>query len=77
MGVLNFAHGAFLTFGAFLGFVVAGQVGATTWGGFALSLLVGALAGAAIAALAELALIRPLYNRHIEQVLVTVGLGWM
>ena len=75
MGVLNFAHGAFLTFGAFLGFVVAGQVGATTWGGFALSLLVGALAGAAIAALAELALIRPLYNRHIEQVLVTVGLG--
>src|SRR5690606_14773526 len=28
-----------------------------------------------IAALTELFLIRPLYNRHIEQVLITVGLG--
>ena len=34
-----------------------------------------ALAGAVFAALVELFLIRPLYKRHIEQVLVTVGLG--
>lgn len=75
MGVLNFAHGAFLTLGAFIGFEVSRAVGATTWGGFALSVLLGALAGAGIAALSELLLIRPLYERHIEQVLVTVGLG--
>jgi branched-chain amino acid transport system permease protein len=31
--------------------------------------------GAIFAALVELVLIRPLYRRHIEQVLVTVGLG--
>jgi branched-chain amino acid transport system permease protein len=41
--------------------------------------LVGALAGLVVggifAGLVELVLIRPLYRRHIEQVLVTVGLG--
>lgn len=75
MGVLNFAHGVFLSFGAFLGWEVASRAGATSWGGFALSLLVGAVAGAAFAALTERFLVQRLYNRHIEQVLVTVGLA--
>ncbi|GAA2198071.1 branched-chain amino acid ABC transporter permease [Sinomonas flava] len=75
MGVLNFAHGSFLTFGAFLGWETARRLGADSWGAFALSLLVGVLAGAAVAAVTELVLIRPLYLRHIEQVLVTVGLA--
>lgn len=75
MGVLNFAHGSFLTLGAFGGWAVARSLGADGWGPFALSLLAGALAGAAAAALTELLLIRPLYERHIEQVLVTVGLA--
>ncbi|WP_454777748.1 branched-chain amino acid ABC transporter permease [Georgenia muralis] len=75
MGVLNFAHGSFLTLGAFAGWEVARRLGPDTWTGFLLAMVVGALAGAAVAALTELLLIRPLYNRHIEQVLVTVGLG--
>ncbi|ASN52355.1 MULTISPECIES: branched-chain amino acid ABC transporter permease [unclassified Sinomonas] len=75
MGVLNFAHGSFLTLGAFLGWETARRLGADSWGAFALSLLVGVLAGAAVAAVTELVLIRPLYLRHIEQVLVTVGLA--
>ncbi|WP_114906575.1 branched-chain amino acid ABC transporter permease [Ornithinimicrobium murale] len=75
MHVLNFAHGVFLTLGAFLGLEVAQRLGASTWTGFAVSLLVGALAGAAFAALTERVLVQKLYNRHIEQVLVTVGLG--
>ncbi|KAB8189549.1 branched-chain amino acid ABC transporter permease [Nonomuraea phyllanthi] len=75
MGVLNFAHGSFLTLGAFVGLAAAQAVGAGTWGGLLLGLLVGALTGAVAAALTELGLIRPLYNRHIEQVLVTVGLS--
>ncbi len=75
MGVLNFAHGVFLTFGAFLGWEVAARVGATTWPGFAASLLVGALAGAVFAALTERFLVQRLYERHIEQVLITVGLA--
>lgn len=75
MGVLNFAHGAFLTLGALIGWETARIIGAGSWGGFALSLLVGCLVGALLAALTEFILIRPLYERHIEQVLVTVGLN--
>ncbi|MGC5629721.1 branched-chain amino acid ABC transporter permease [Georgenia sp. Z1344] len=75
MGVLNFAHGAFLSLSGLVGWEVAKIVGAGTWGGFLVSLLAGVLVGAVFATLTELLLIRPLYNRHIEQVLVTVGLG--
>lgn len=76
MHVLNFAHGAFLTLSAFVGWAVAQAIGVTSWGGFLLSILVGALVGAIFAAITELLLIRPLYERHIEQVLVTVGLSF-
>ena len=75
MGVLNFAHGAFLTVGAYVTWWTSTHVG----GGPGVKLLVGALAGLAVGALlaglVELVLIRPLYRRHIEQVLVTVGLA--
>ena len=75
MGVLNFAHGSFLTLGAFIGWQTAQALGAGGWGVFFISLAVGALTGALFAALTERILIRPLYQRHIEQVLVTVGLS--
>ena len=75
MGVLNFAHGSFLTLGAFIGWQTAQALGAGGWGVFFISLAVGAVTGALFAALAERILIRPLYQRHIEQVLVTVGLS--
>ena len=42
---------------------------------FLLAALVGLVVGGVFAALVELVLIRPLYGRHIEQVLVTVGLA--
>jgi len=78
MGVLNFAHGAFLTVGAFGSWRVtdalAGHVDS-----LGLRFVLGALAGMAVGALVgilvEVVLIRPLYRRHIEQVLVTVGLS--
>lgn len=75
MGVLNFAHGSFLTLGAFAGWEVARRMEGGSWGTFLISILIGALVGALIAAGTELFLIRPLYLRHIEQVLVTVGLA--
>ena len=77
MRVLNFAHGAFLTLGGYLGYQVASSFGsaAGSWPVFALSLLVGAASGAVFAAVVELLLIRRLYEREIEQVLVTVGVG--
>lgn len=76
MHVLNFAHGAFLTLSAFIGWQVAQALGTASWGSFVVSILVGAAVGAVFATLTELVLIRPLYERHIEQVLVTVGLSF-
>jgi branched-chain amino acid transport system permease protein len=75
MGVLNFAHGSFLTLGAFAGWELAKRLGADNWGTFIASILIGAVVGAAFAAATEFFLIRKLYERHIEQVLVTVGLA--
>lgn len=75
--VLNFAHGLFLSVGAYATWWAADNLpGAGTEGwSFALAVGFGVSAGAATAALVELVLIRPLYRRTIEQVLVTVGLS--
>jgi branched-chain amino acid transport system permease protein len=76
MGVLNFAHGAFLTVGAYaMWFTESKLTGLSVLPRFLLGALAGLVVGAVFAALVELVLIRPLYKRHIEQVLVTVGLG--
>ncbi|HXH96231.1 MAG TPA: branched-chain amino acid ABC transporter permease [Gaiellaceae bacterium] len=77
MGVLNFAHGAFLTVGAYAAWFAESKLGGISSVGlrFAVAALVGLAAGALFAAVVELVLIRPLYLRHIEQVLVTVGLS--
>ncbi|MBH0055211.1 MULTISPECIES: branched-chain amino acid ABC transporter permease [unclassified Salinibacterium] len=75
MGVLNFAHGSFLTLGAFAGWELSRRMGGESWGTLIASMLLGMVVGAAVAAATEFLLIRRLYNRHIEQVLVTVGLA--
>lgn len=74
MRVLNFAHGAFLTVGAYAGYLVAGD-GTPGTARFVLTLLAGAAAGAVAAVLTELLLIRPLYGNEHAQLLVTVGLS--
>lgn len=75
MGVLNFAHGAFLTIAAFLGWEAGRRISDGTWAGLAISALVGILVGATVAVLTEVLVIRRLYERHIEQALVTVGIS--
>jgi len=77
MRILNFAHGAFLTVGGYLGYQAGHAFGsrAGSWPVFVLMLLVGTVTGALLATAVELLLIRRLYEREIEQVLVTVGLG--
>jgi branched-chain amino acid transport system permease protein len=77
MGVLNFAHGAFLTVGAYATWFTESKLGGigSVPLRFALSALVGLAAGVVFASLVELVLIRPLYLRHIQQILVTVGLS--
>jgi len=75
MGVLNFAHGAFITLGAYAAWWMTEQIG----GSAEVKLLVGGAAGlvfgALLGAVVELVFIRPLYRRPVEQVLVTVGLA--
>jgi branched-chain amino acid transport system permease protein len=68
-GVLNFAHGLFLSVGAYACWWAAESVS------LPLAVLIGVAAAAAVGALVELVLIRPLYARPTEQVLVTVGLS--
>jgi branched-chain amino acid transport system permease protein len=78
MGVLNFAHGAFLTIGAYATWWLSGRIDGAIGAvapRFLVSALFGLAVGAVVAAVVELTLIRPLYQRHIEQVLVTVGLS--
>ena len=71
MDVLNFAHGVFLTLGAYAGWAVAAHLPAL---GFVGTVVAAAAAGAVVAAATEALLIRPLYGRPISQILVTIGL---
>ena len=78
MDVLNFAHGAFFTWGAYAAWWTIGRLappGTSTTAAFFLVLLAAAAMGAGLAALTEVALLRPLYQRPIYQVLVTLGVG--
>jgi branched-chain amino acid transport system permease protein len=76
MGVLNFAHGAFLTIGAYAFWFTETKLDSLSiWPRFLLAAVVAIVVTTVFSALVELVMIRPLYGRHIEQVLVTVGLA--
>lgn len=70
MGVVNLAHGAFLTIGGYAG-VVASQLGWNPW----LSLLLAPLAGFVIGLATEKLLVRRLYHRPLDTILATWGLS--
>lgn len=76
MGVLNFAHGSFLTIGAFTGLWISTKVfpNPTTWT-FIIEMIAGGIAAGSFALLMEQLVINRLYNRHIDQALVTVGVA--
>ena len=74
MRVLNFAHGTFLTVGAYASWWIALRLPNLSDAERFLIAVGGSLvAGALVAGAVEIALIRPLYRRHVDQVLVTVG----
>ncbi|HEX8972702.1 branched-chain amino acid ABC transporter permease [Oryzihumus sp.] len=77
MGVLNFAHGAFMVAGGYTAWWVSAHLPTGTAVGWRLLVgtLVACVVGAGIGAVVEVVLIRPLYRHHIQQVLVTVGLS--
>lgn len=76
MGVLNFAHGALITVGAYgMWYSESLMTGIPVLPRFVLASLIGMAVGTLFAVSVELVMIRPLYGKHIEQILVTVGLG--
>lgn len=74
MDVLNFAHGVFLTLGAYAGWAVATHVSQRNGAMFLVTAVAAIAAGAVVAAATELLLIRPLYGNPVGQILVTIGL---
>lgn len=77
MDVLNFAHGVFLTTGAYATWWMSQRldaVGSETVS-FLLSVTFGVAVGAVVAAIVELVFIRRLYGQHVGQILVTVGIA--
>lgn len=76
MSVLNLAHGAFFAAGGYAAWFVMDSIEALSPGPrFALAVLAAAAVGAVAGALVELGLIRKLYGKHTEQILLTIGLG--
>ncbi len=81
MDVINFGHGAFISFGAFVGTSVLLMLGSWT-GAPSLMLNLLAIAAAVLAAMAvtgvlglgfERVIVRPVYGSHLKQILVTMG----
>lgn len=70
MKIVNFAHGALLTAGAYASLVVT-QLHLNPWVGLPLALVVGIAAGAVI----ERLIVRPLYRRPLDAILATWGLA--
>jgi branched-chain amino acid transport system permease protein len=80
MDVLNFGHGAFIAVGAFVATVVyalAAPLGQGSLigdlGVFALALVAAAAVCGALGFVYERLLIAPVYGRHLEQILITIG----
>lgn len=68
--IINFAHGAFLTIGGYSALVVT-QMGWSPLLAYPFSLLVGLVLGAAV----ERFIVKPLYDRPLDAILATWGLG--
>lgn len=74
LGVLNFAHGAFYMLGAFLVFALSTELADPWW--FWVGIILVPIVVALVAALIELVLLRPLYDRdRLYTLLLTFGLA--
>lgn len=70
MKLINFAHGAFLTVGGYMAYL-NGAAGLSPWLSIPLAAGVGFLGGMVI----ERVIVRPLYDRPLDAILATWGLG--
>jgi branched-chain amino acid transport system permease protein len=81
MDVLNFAHGAFVTLGAYLAVSVVGQLAgweaANSWllnlAALGVAIIVAAITCGAAGWAFERVIIRRVYGAHLQQILITVG----
>jgi len=80
MDVLNFGHGVFIAFGAFIATTVMG--GMTVWAGDSgaaqlvavfTAMVVAFAAAAALGWAFERVIVRPVYGMHLKQILITMG----
>lgn len=69
MGVLNFAHGSIFMWGAYSGVWIYFRTQR-----FSLAILAGMMMGMAVGWLAERTIVRRVYGRPIDQILITTGL---
>ncbi|RVW01218.1 urea ABC transporter permease subunit UrtB [Rhodococcus xishaensis] len=74
MGVINMAHGEFIMVGSYTAYVVQ-QVVSSAGASLVISLLVGFVVGGLMGALLEVTLIRRMYHRPLDTLLVTFGVG--
>lgn len=70
--IVNFAHGGFLTIGGYSALAIT-QAGLSPWLAYPFAFIVGGACGALI----ERFVVRPLYNRPLDAILATWGLGIM
>lgn len=70
MKLINFAHGAFLTVGGYTAYL-ATEAGISPWFSAPLALFFGFVCGMVI----ERLIVRPLYDRPLDAILATWGLG--
>jgi branched-chain amino acid transport system permease protein len=81
MGVLNLGHGAFISVGAYLGAAVLAFFGGmaaapgivANLGAIVPALLVALIVAGVMGLVFERVIIRPVYDNHLKQILVTVG----
>src|SRR5262245_59078410 len=73
MRVVNFAHGELYAFGAYTVYLVSVALGID----FFVGLLVAVVAGAALGALIEIALLRPMRNADIDTVMLVMIGAWI